>query len=197
MSNGLNWIKWCVWFLQVQQFCTNYVHATVQLHQRCDQVFNPTANKFHYVFNLRDLTSVFVGTLFCSPEVRIVKCSTNIVYSTVTGLVRYWLDRGSWHDCGCTRPSGSTETSWQTREISRRSTSLRPTSLRNTLRTPQMETFWTVRLSSAILPRALERPSMHQSQTGRYLTRNQIQHWQPPNLLWYYELFFKCGTIHY
>ena len=48
----------------VQSLCSSFVQATVQLHLRCCSVFVPTANKFHYVFNMRDLTNVFMAVLF-------------------------------------------------------------------------------------------------------------------------------------
>ena len=52
----------------VQSLCSSFVQATVQLHLRCCSVFVPTANKFHYVFNMRDLTNVFMAVLFCSND---------------------------------------------------------------------------------------------------------------------------------
>ncbi len=44
------------------------------------QVFMPTAVKFHYIFNLRDLSNVFQGLLFASNE-----CIT-----TPTEITRLW-----------------------------------------------------------------------------------------------------------
>jgi dynein heavy chain len=64
----------------VKKLCTNVVNATLALHAKVSQVFSPTAIKFHYIFNLRDLTNVFQGMLF----------STNECIQTPTDLVRLW-----------------------------------------------------------------------------------------------------------
>ncbi|PNJ55825.1 DNAH11 isoform 1 [Pongo abelii] len=44
------------------------IQATIAFHQTMMCNFLPTAIKFHYIFNLRDLTNVFQGILFASPE---------------------------------------------------------------------------------------------------------------------------------
>ena len=49
--------------------CNNFVNATVQLHERCSQIFVPSGGKFHYVFNLRDLSNVFACVMFCNNDV--------------------------------------------------------------------------------------------------------------------------------
>ena len=64
----------------VRKMCANVVNATLALHQKVSQVFMPTALKFHYIFNLRDLSNVFQGLLFATNE-----CITN-----PTDIVRLW-----------------------------------------------------------------------------------------------------------
>ena len=53
----------------VQNLASIFVAATVQLHIRCSQVFIPSATKFHYIFNMRDLSNVFTCVLFCNSDV--------------------------------------------------------------------------------------------------------------------------------
>ncbi|KAF7248347.1 Dynein heavy chain 11, axonemal [Varanus komodoensis] len=44
------------------------IQAAISLHQKMSQNFLPTAIRFHYIFNLRDLTRMFQGMLFATPE---------------------------------------------------------------------------------------------------------------------------------
>ncbi|KAM9302491.1 LOW QUALITY PROTEIN: dynein axonemal heavy chain 11 [Morus bassanus] len=44
------------------------VQAAIWLQQAVVQNFPPTAIKFHYIFNVRDLSNAFQGTLFATPE---------------------------------------------------------------------------------------------------------------------------------
>ncbi|KAM3866414.1 LOW QUALITY PROTEIN: dynein axonemal heavy chain 11 [Diretmus argenteus] len=44
------------------------IQAAICLHQKISQNFLPTAIRFHYIFNLRDLSSIFQGMLFALPE---------------------------------------------------------------------------------------------------------------------------------
>lgn len=44
---------------QTQKICAQLVQTAVELHNRISSTFLPTAIKFHYVFNLRDLSNIF------------------------------------------------------------------------------------------------------------------------------------------
>lgn len=69
------------------KLCKKIVNATISLHQAVSESFLPTASKFHYVFNLRDLSNVFQGI-----------CMANADFLTrgncVDGI-RLWI-----HECG-------------------------------------------------------------------------------------------------
>ena len=54
--------------IAVRKLASNIVNATIALHAKCALVFSPTAIKFHYIFNLRDLSNVFQGMLFAGVE---------------------------------------------------------------------------------------------------------------------------------
>ncbi|CAH1986862.1 unnamed protein product [Acanthoscelides obtectus] len=62
----------------------NIVNASVALHHKVSQIYLPTAVKFHYIFNLRDISNVFQGLLF----------STNDCLNQPFDLVRLWV-----HEC--------------------------------------------------------------------------------------------------
>ncbi|XP_066570660.1 dynein axonemal heavy chain 11 [Amia ocellicauda] len=61
------------------------VQAAIWLHHRMAQNFLPTAVKFHYIFNLRDLSNIFQGILFSSADC--LKQSAD--------LIRLWLHESS------------------------------------------------------------------------------------------------------
>uniref|UniRef100_A0AAQ5YU21 Dynein axonemal heavy chain 17 n=1 Tax=Amphiprion ocellaris TaxID=80972 RepID=A0AAQ5YU21_AMPOC len=52
----------------LQKNCPTLVQLVLALHQRVSSTFLPTAVKFHYIFNLRDLSNIFQGILFCTGE---------------------------------------------------------------------------------------------------------------------------------
>lgn len=64
-----------------QKISSQVVDAALAFHNRVAASFLPTAIKFHYVFNLRDLSNIFQGTLFASAEC----CKSPI------DLVRLWM----------------------------------------------------------------------------------------------------------
>lgn len=68
----------------VIKLCDNIVAASIILHHKVSQVFLPTAIKFHYIFNLRDISNVFQGLLFSSMD----------CLNQPSDLVRLWL-----HEC--------------------------------------------------------------------------------------------------
>ncbi|KAH1023596.1 hypothetical protein HUJ04_012770 [Dendroctonus ponderosae] len=68
----------------VTKLCDNIVAASIVLHHKVSQVFLPTAIKFHYIFNLRDISNVFQGLLFSSMD----------CLNQPSDLVRLWL-----HEC--------------------------------------------------------------------------------------------------
>lgn len=57
------------------------VRAALALHQKVGQSFLPTAIKFHYLFNLRDISNVFQGMLF----------STGDSIRTQSDFIRLWM----------------------------------------------------------------------------------------------------------
>ncbi|KAK7113097.1 dynein beta chain, ciliary-like [Littorina saxatilis] len=65
----------------VQRFSSHIVQGAVALHNRITTTFLPTAVKFHYVFNLRDLSNIFQGILFSGPD-----CA-----KTNNEMIRLWV----------------------------------------------------------------------------------------------------------
>ncbi|KAM4843232.1 dynein axonemal heavy chain 17 [Thomomys bottae] len=71
--------------LVVQRLSGQLVAAALALHQKVASTFLPTAIKFHYIFNLRDLSNIFQGLLFSFAE----------ILKTPLDLVRLWLHEAS------------------------------------------------------------------------------------------------------
>ncbi|XP_051731342.1 dynein axonemal heavy chain 9-like isoform X1 [Ctenopharyngodon idella] len=52
----------------LQKSSSQLVQLALDFHHRITTTFLPTAIKFHYIFNLRDLSNIFQGILFCTSE---------------------------------------------------------------------------------------------------------------------------------
>ncbi|XP_072908128.1 dynein axonemal heavy chain 10 [Hemitrygon akajei] len=65
---------------EVQGICVKVTSATLQLYSKIVQDLPPTPSKFHYIFNLRDLSRVFSGLILATPE----------RFQTVGQMVRLW-----------------------------------------------------------------------------------------------------------
>ncbi|XP_035866411.1 dynein heavy chain 11, axonemal isoform X1 [Phyllostomus discolor] len=67
------------------------VRAAVEVHQVMTRHFAPTAVRFHYLFNLRDLSNVFQGILFASPEC--LKGSDDLIHLWLHESFRVYGDK--------------------------------------------------------------------------------------------------------
>ncbi|XP_061771898.1 dynein axonemal heavy chain 11 [Nerophis ophidion] len=75
----------------VQKSIAAVVQATVILHHKMELGFLTTAIKFHYMFNMRDLSNIFQGLLFAKPES--VKDSTDLALLWLHESSRVYSDR--------------------------------------------------------------------------------------------------------
>ncbi|KAG9277586.1 dynein heavy chain 11, axonemal-like [Astyanax mexicanus] len=67
------------------------VQAAICLHQKMTQNFLPTAIRFHYIFNLRDISNIFQGILFAQPES--VRYPIDLVYLWLHECSRVYSDK--------------------------------------------------------------------------------------------------------
>ncbi|XP_072275197.1 dynein axonemal heavy chain 11-like [Pyxicephalus adspersus] len=67
------------------------IQSAIYLHHKMTQNFLPTAIRFHYIFNLRDLTHVFQGMLFASPEC--IRFSSDLVHLWLHESCRVYSDK--------------------------------------------------------------------------------------------------------
>ncbi|CAB3248907.1 unnamed protein product [Arctia plantaginis] len=65
----------------VIRYAETLVSTALLLHSRLAATFLPTAIKFHYIFNLRDLSNIFQGILF----------TTGDAIKTPSELIRLWM----------------------------------------------------------------------------------------------------------
>ena len=68
----------------VMKMCNGAVAATIEVYGKISEELLPTPAKFHYTFNLRDISKVFQGILMVKPR----KCSSQEVFT------RLWV-----HEC--------------------------------------------------------------------------------------------------
>ncbi|XP_063817028.1 dynein axonemal heavy chain 9 isoform X3 [Pseudophryne corroboree] len=52
----------------LQKTTQQLISLALSMHQKVTSTFLPTAIKFHYIFNLRDLSNIFQGILFSTPD---------------------------------------------------------------------------------------------------------------------------------
>jgi len=69
----------------VKKTSENIVKGTVEIYTRISQDLLPTPAKFHYTFNLRDISKVFQGLLMVKPQ----SCST------ADDMIRLWIHENS------------------------------------------------------------------------------------------------------
>ncbi|XP_063046887.1 dynein axonemal heavy chain 11 [Engraulis encrasicolus] len=75
----------------VSRSANTLVQAAVCLHHKMTQSFLPTAIRFHYIFNLRDLSAIFQGILFALPEA--VRYPIDLVHLWLHESSRVYADK--------------------------------------------------------------------------------------------------------
>ncbi|RXM27080.1 Dynein heavy chain 11, axonemal [Acipenser ruthenus] len=75
----------------VTKSVSTLIQAAICLHQKMTQNFLPTAIRFHYIFNLRDLSNIFQGILFTAPEC--VRYPIDLVYLWLHESSRVYSDK--------------------------------------------------------------------------------------------------------
>ena len=65
----------------ITKISESIINAAVKLHTKVSTVFLPTAIKFHYLFNLRDLSNIFQGIHFANPD----------IFKTPLQVARLWM----------------------------------------------------------------------------------------------------------
>lgn len=58
----------CVWIAAVQDLAKPITSATMELYERIVRDLPPTPSKFHYIFNLRDLSRIYHGLSLTIPD---------------------------------------------------------------------------------------------------------------------------------
>ena len=76
---------------EIQGMCAGTVAATIEVYQRISQELLPTPAKFHYLFNLRDISKVFQGILSVNKR----KCASEETFTRlwVHETTRVFADR--------------------------------------------------------------------------------------------------------
>lgn len=76
---------------EIQKMCSGAVSATIEIYRKVSEELLPTPAKFHYTFNLRDISKVFQGILM----IRARRCATPDVFGRlwVHETMRIFYDR--------------------------------------------------------------------------------------------------------
>ncbi|XP_013170954.1 PREDICTED: dynein beta chain, ciliary-like [Papilio xuthus] len=75
----------------LQRFVDTIVNTALALHTKLAANFLPTAVKFHYIFNLRDLSNIFQGILFTTGDV--IKQSSEMIRLWMHEATRVYSDK--------------------------------------------------------------------------------------------------------